>query len=243
MRPVEPFMPSAMVDQVQRLCECSRAFEAFPHHSLNSVLRGLPSPPDALGVGPQAMGAGKRTSKGGQDMKATSSSLHAFVSRVATSKRLNFADLRRLERDVLPNGVTSRADAEALIALDAALDRADAGWPSYLVSTVKEFMMRRHGDPTDSAWLAAALSGAAPKTALNVARAVVPALDECDDALRGLAKMTAKRKPKAAACTTGLSSSKIVVPELACQAEPSEVSWTWPGIRLGGVAMTVTLKR
>ena len=45
-------------------------------------------------------------------------SLHSFATKVLKGNRLLFADLRRLERDVLPDGVRSREEAEILISLD-----------------------------------------------------------------------------------------------------------------------------
>lgn len=42
------------------------------------------------------------------------SSLREFISNVLSRKRLRFGDLRRLQRDVLPSGITSREEAEAL---------------------------------------------------------------------------------------------------------------------------------
>ena len=59
---------------------------------------------------------------------------------VLKGNRLLFADLRRLERDVLPDGVRSREEAEILISLDQ-LERVDAGWPPYLVGVLSEFAL------------------------------------------------------------------------------------------------------
>jgi len=40
-------------------------------------------------------------------------------------KRISFADLRRLQRDILPTRITTREEAEILLALDTTVDRAD----------------------------------------------------------------------------------------------------------------------
>ena len=56
-------------------------------------------------------------------------SLRVFVDRLSEAQRLGFGDLRRLQRDILPNGPQSRDDVEALLALDLALERADRGGP------------------------------------------------------------------------------------------------------------------
>jgi hypothetical protein len=173
-------------------------------------------------------------------MKAMSSPLDAFVSRVSAARRLNFGDLRRLQRDILPDGPATRDEVAALIGLDAALDRADEGWLGYLVNAVKDFMTRLDAKEADTRWLASVLTSANPRTALTVARAVVDAVDGADDTLRSLAKV-AKRKPKAAACTAGLTSAKIAGPVMT--AEPQPVSFAWPDIRFGDAALTVRLKR
>jgi hypothetical protein len=48
-----------------------------------------------------------------------------FTQKVSASNRLLFADLRRLQRDVLPNDITSRDEAEILIVIDQTHERAD----------------------------------------------------------------------------------------------------------------------
>lgn len=68
-------------------------------------------------------------------------SLREFISNVLAHERLRFGDLRRLQRDVLPTGIATRDEAEALIALDQALHKADVDWPGYLATVVKEFVL------------------------------------------------------------------------------------------------------
>ena len=55
--------------------------------------------------------------------------LPQFAQKVAASNRLLFADLRRLQRDVLPNDITSRDEAEILIVIDQTHERADETSP------------------------------------------------------------------------------------------------------------------
>jgi hypothetical protein len=95
-------------------------------------------------------------------------SLRAFVDRVAEAQRLRFGDLRRLRRDVLPDGLQSRDDVEAL-------ERADGGWPEYLLEAVKGFVISASDpqglvDPELTHWLVSVLSDAQPKTAVRIAR-------------------------------------------------------------------------
>ena len=89
-------------------------------------------------------------------------SLRDFVSRTVEHKRIRFGDLRRLRRDILPARITTREQAEILIALDSSIDKADREWRRYLITTVRDFAIwgsppagRMDGDKAE--WLAAAL--------------------------------------------------------------------------------------
>jgi hypothetical protein len=155
-------------------------------------------------------------------------SLRIFVDRVSETQRLGFGDLRRLQRDILPNGPQCRDDVAALLALDLALERADSGWPEYLLEVVKGFVISVSDPPgvvgpEFAGWLISALSDAQPKTAQRIARAVVADAVEVDDALRSLAKLSARRKPKVAPVSGGLS-------------------FSWEGVRVGGPVLTVRLE-
>ena len=52
-------------------------------------------------------------------------SLQDFVCRAMAYNRISFGDLRRLRRDILPDGITTREQTEMLLALDLAVERAD----------------------------------------------------------------------------------------------------------------------
>src|SRR3954453_15321053 len=70
-----------------------------------------------------------------------SSTLRDFASAAVQSKRIRFGDLRRLKRDILPARITTRAEGEVLIALDAVTGRAEREWRSYLIATVRDFVV------------------------------------------------------------------------------------------------------
>jgi hypothetical protein len=72
-------------------------------------------------------------------MSATT--LRDFVCRAMDHKRIRFADLRRLQRDILPARITTREQAELLIALDRSVDRADRDWREYLVASIRDFVI------------------------------------------------------------------------------------------------------
>ena len=48
--------------------------------------------------------------------------LQDFVCRALEHKRISFGDLRRLQRDILPDRITTREEAEILLALDRSVD-------------------------------------------------------------------------------------------------------------------------
>ena len=64
------------------------------------------------------------------------STLREFVTKALLTKRIGFGDLRRLQRDILPDGITTREEAEVLIALDQATERIDKASTEALVSRV-----------------------------------------------------------------------------------------------------------
>jgi hypothetical protein len=96
-----------------------------------------------------------------------------FARKVSASNRLLFADLRRLRRDILPDGITSREEVEVLLGLDH-LERLDEEWPAYLAEAVAAFVIAASEpsglDPATTAWLVAVLTTAQPRTAAAVVR-------------------------------------------------------------------------
>ncbi len=170
-------------------------------------------------------------------------SLRTFTDRVTESRRLSFADLRRLQRDILPDGPQSRDEVEALLALDLALERADKGWPDCLVNGVARFVLTQDAGVVDAelaGWLVPVLVRAQPSTAIAVARAIVSAATEVDESLRALGK--AGRKLKVAASSVGLKAHRIKGPVLPEPVQFSGLSCSWAGARLGGPVLTARLE-
>jgi hypothetical protein len=113
--------------------------------------------------------------------------LCVFVTKVTRNHRIVFGDLRRLQRDVLPTGATSREEVEALLSLDS-LGQLDDDWPDYLVATVKAFVLSTSNPPgsvdaNTAAWLTTALSDARPRSATAIVRAILRDAKHVDDAL------------------------------------------------------------
>lgn len=143
-------------------------------------------------------------------------SLHDFVARVLADDRILFADLKRLQRDVLPERITSREEAEILLFLDSVVHRADREWTAYLTAIIRDFAVWKLEpagalDRGKAKWISAALACADPgKTARAILREIVhEARSIDDDALLELgmgsseaAKGRRTRKPDSPLCTS-----------------------------------------
>lgn len=67
------------------------------------------------------------------------SRLQDFVTITVRRNRITFGDVRRLQRDCLPHGITSRQQAEILLRLDHMVERADRAWTDWLTAAVFDF--------------------------------------------------------------------------------------------------------
>ena len=136
-----------------------------------------------------------------------SQSLREFVDKTLRNKRITFSDVRLLQRDILPDGLTTREQAEALIALDQAVAKADPAWAGYLVAIVVDFAVwgsRPTGyvDPETARWLATWLSCEKPsKALLRIGREVVSEAQQVDEVLRAFVERASDRRPRRAAAT------------------------------------------
>src|SRR5215212_8077974 len=72
--------------------------------------------------------------------------LCVLVNKITASNRIVFGDLRRLRRDALPAGATSREEIETLLSLDS-VGQVDEDWPDYLVETVVRFVLSSSDPP------------------------------------------------------------------------------------------------
>src|SRR5215207_6021743 len=114
--------------------------------------------------------------------------LRDFVVNAVEIKRIRFADLRRLQRDILPYRITTQQEAEMLLSLDATVERADRDWREYLVPAVAQFVvwgLEPIGwvNQGKADWLLEALALAPPKTASAIIRNVVIEAPCIDDAV------------------------------------------------------------
>ena len=120
------------------------------------------------------------------------SALQTFATRIAATRRIGKADVQALRRDILADGLGSRAEAEALIALDRRAVSVHATWPATLIGLVTEFAVwtaRPTGvvDQDLAAWLKPLLTGetASPRGARILAE-ILREAHAVDESLKGL---------------------------------------------------------
>jgi hypothetical protein len=140
----------------------------------------------------------------------SNTSLSDFAGRLRAKNRITFADVQRLRRDVLPDGITSREDTELLISLDCDVSRSNAEWERWLVAMVVDFVVWTER-PTGvvheetAVWLAATLNGegaGTTETGRLIAREVVQEAEAFEnEALTALASTFATRKSRTASET------------------------------------------
>jgi hypothetical protein len=130
-------------------------------------------------------------------------SLRAFVERALENKRIAQGDVRKLRRDILPDGIVSREEADTLIVLERAISDCDAAFGDYLVTAVVDFAVwgaRPTGyvDRDTARWLATTLScGEGPTgTATRIAFEVVKEAEEVDEALLSFALRGSRQRQR-----------------------------------------------
>ncbi len=98
--------------------------------------------------------------------------LQDFAAGVMARGQISFGDVRRLQRDCLPNGIATREEAESLVALNASLVRADKAWAEWLVPALAQFVSAQQsadisGADAAGAWLRALFAASASSAALG----------------------------------------------------------------------------
>ena len=100
--------------------------------------------------------------------------LQEFVCDVIAKGQIRYGDVRRLQRDYLPGGITNHEELELLISLNAKLVRADKAWAQWLVAAVAEFVANGEagGHPTKEAaaeWVGRLLPASATRLGRRIA--------------------------------------------------------------------------
>lgn len=65
--------------------------------------------------------------------------LAGFVTSAIAHRRITFGDVRRLQRDYLPDGITTREQAEMLTALAPEIEHADRSWRQWFAEALADF--------------------------------------------------------------------------------------------------------
>jgi hypothetical protein len=131
-------------------------------------------------------------------------SLRAFVDRVLETQRISADDVHQLQRVIIGEGMTTREEADVLVALDRAVPDADEAWADFLVTAVAEFVVwtsRPTGyvDHDGACWLVTTLScGAGPtRNAGRIAFGAIKEAQQVDEALLAFALRASSRRPQA----------------------------------------------
>ena len=103
--------------------------------------------------------------------------LQEFVCNVAVKGRISYGDVRRLQRDDLPGGITNCEELELVTSANTKLIRADKAWTQWLVASVLEFIakqvVREH--PSKEAageWVGRLLAASSTSVGRKIARKV-----------------------------------------------------------------------
>lgn len=121
--------------------------------------------------------------------------LHEFIDRVIDHGAMRDEDVARLRCEICPDGIASRSEADALIALDRLVD-VPASWGDFMVQALLAFAQRQcaaTGILTHDFinWLNSSLDiGQPTERAARIAAAVIAETHCVDDYLRRLAKMS-----------------------------------------------------
>ena len=116
------------------------------------------------------------------------SQLREYIRDLIEAKQISAEHVHDLQRRVLADGLASRAEAEALLALERTLP-ADPSWGEALSALIVDFVVwgsRPTGKVTaeDADWLAAALDVGTPTdTARRIAETIVDEAEQVDEAL------------------------------------------------------------
>ena len=92
------------------------------------------------------------------------SSLQTFINKVQAAGRISFGDVHRLQRGILPDGISAREEAELLLTLAQTVGRADRAFGDWFVAMMVDFVvwgLRPTGavDAETAAWLTPFLVG------------------------------------------------------------------------------------
>ncbi|MGD9739272.1 MAG: hypothetical protein AB7O56_11820 [Bauldia sp.] len=121
-----------------------------------------------------------------------------FAVRIRATGRIQFGDVRRLARDVLPNGITAESELELLLSLDRTIARRDPAWTEFLVAAVCDHAVRSADRDGFRSRLAAALGPRPTRTGRAILAAIDLAIGEAElipAEARGMAEAPPQSSP------------------------------------------------
>ncbi len=119
--------------------------------------------------------------------------LRTFINTVISNRQITAEDVRHLKSCILEDGIDSRLEADALLALDRISD-ADASWAEFLTAVMVDYVVwgaRPTGRvPAETAsWLVTAFTCGEPTgNAVRIAQAIAAEAQEVDPELLFLAR-------------------------------------------------------
>ena len=114
--------------------------------------------------------------------------LHRFIDSLMAKGNITAEDVKHLHRDLLPDGISSHAMADALLALDRTLE-VDPIWSDFLTPAIVDFAvwgLRPTGviNAETANWLLTTLTiGDPTATALRILEEIASSAHEVDPAL------------------------------------------------------------
>ncbi len=151
----------------------------------------------------------------------TNTALELFCTRIVDAGRLTQDDVRELAREILPDGIMGREEADLLLALDRAVADIHEGFAAFVTAEVVNFAV--YGErPTGiitremSAWLSASIAGRKGPTALGsrIAMEIVREAETSDETLIAFALKAKSALAKVAAA----NSAECRIGGLSCAA-------------------------
>ena len=138
--------------------------------------------------------------------------LGALAARIGETACIRAKDVQKLRRDILPDGISSREDAEILIALDHDATSVDVTWDDFLVEAMVDFVVwtsRPTGyvDVATTDWLIASLNGndGPAGAAMRIVFEIIREAEHVDEALLIFALRSAQRRGRIAPDPAGLA--------------------------------------
>ena len=117
-------------------------------------------------------------------------SLEIFVDAALNCGQISTDDVRRLQRDILADGIESRDECDVLIALDRAVEDKVPAWSAFVIQAIVDYVVwtsRPTGmiDRETAQWLTTSLAAGNGPTnvALAIAFEVVRECDRADEIL------------------------------------------------------------